>query len=267
VSLDQLQHHFMSYLLDSAQKKNSAHLAPLNALIADSSPQEGLQVYAHAYSARLIDVMRTDHEKLSLFLGDKEFVRLVGDYVASHPSRVRSLRNYGEQLPPFLGASGHPEAPRASELCLFERTLMDVYDAAFAEQPTEQALTSLAPEQWPALKLTVHTSVQLFNDTTAAIPTWQLCAEHGGKSRDWPNYEGSGETWLLWRDRTRVCQFRHLDATEHRAVALMLFEQKSLAEAAEELMTLVAAEQLAPALQGWLTNWLRDGLVSQIEAA
>jgi len=233
MSLDHLQHHFMGYLLDSAQQKKTPHLKALNALVAANSPKEGLQVYAHAYSARLIDVMRTDHEKLSLFLGDKEFVRLVGAYVANHPSQVRSLRNYGEQLPEFLRESGHKEAARAGELCQFERTLMDVYDAAFAEQ-------------------------------LGADAAWQLCAKHSGKARDWPSYEGQGEAWLLWRDRTRICQFRHLDEAERQAATHMLFGQKSLAETAEELMPLVDPEQLAPALQGWLAKWLADGLVSQV---
>jgi len=264
MSLDHLQHHFMGYLLDSAQHKESPHLKELSALVADNSPNEGLQVYAHAYSARLIDVMRTDHEKLSLFLGDKEFVRLVGAYVASHPSQVRSLRNYGEELPEFLSNSNHEEAARAGQLCQFERTLMDVYDAAFADQLSADALTGLAPNQWPSLTLTPHTSARLFVDRTAAIPAWQLCAKHSGESRDWPRYDGAGETWLLWRDRTRVCQFRHLDEAERQATTHFLFGQKTLAETAEELMPLVDAEQLAPALQGWLGKWLADGLISQI---
>ena len=266
MSLDHLQHHFMGYLLDSAKQKKTPHLKELNALVAKNSPKEGLQVYAHAYSARLIDVMRTDHEKLSLFLGDKEFSRLVGGYVASHPSQVRSLRNYGEQLPEFLAASDHPEAARAGQLCLFERTLMDVYDSAFAEQLTADALTTLAPEQWPSLTLTPHTSAQLFNDTTAAIPAWQLCAKDLGKSRNWPNYDSSGESWLLWRDRSRVCQFRHLDEAESHAATHMLFGHKSLAATAEELMPFMEAEQLAPALHGWLGKWLTDGLISSIDS-
>jgi len=124
MSLDHLQHHFMGFLLDSAQQKETAHLQALTALVANNSPKEGLQVYAHAYSARLIDVMRTDHEKLSLFLGDKEFVRLIGAFIASHPSQVKSLRHYGEKLPEFLRQSDHGDAARAAELCEFERTLM-----------------------------------------------------------------------------------------------------------------------------------------------
>ena len=267
MSLEHLQHHFMGYLLDSAQKKDTEHLQALTALLANNSPKEGLQVYAHAYSARLIDVMRTDHEKLSLFLGDKDFVRLIGAYVASHPSQVRSLRNYGEELPDFLAKSDHVDAARAGQLCYFERTLMDVYDAASAAQLPADALTALTPEQWPSLSLTAHPSARLFVDTTAAIPTWQLCAKHSGTSRDWPSYEGSGEAWLLWRDRSRVCQFRHLDNAEHHAATHMLFGKKSLAETAEELMRIVDADQLAPALHGFLRTWLTDGLVSEIASA
>ncbi len=267
MSLDHLQHHFMGYLLDSAQQKETEHLEALAALVAEHSPKEGLQVYAHAYSARLIDVMRTDHEKLSLFLGDKEFVRLVSAYVASHPSQVRSLRNYGEELPDFLSKSNHVEAARAGQLCHFERTLMDVYDAASADQLAADALTTLAPEQWPSLSLTPHLSARLFVDNTAAIPTWQQCAKDSGKSRNWPTYKGDGEAWLLWRDRSRVCQFRHLDEAERQAATHMLFGKKSLAETAEELMELVDAEALAPALHGWLGKWLTDGLVSEIDSA
>lgn len=262
MSLQSLQQHMMGYLLDSAKNKRSAHLPELQALVSSDSPPEGLQIYSYAYRSRLIEVLGSDHEKLTIFLGAKEFDRLAGEFVATHPSQVRSLRHYGARLPEFLQASDHPEAARAAQLCHFERTLLDVYDSPSDDQLNPDTLQALAPEAWPTLTLTPHSSLRIFVDETTAIPVWQICNQ--AKKQPWPVSDGAGEPWALWRDRSRVCQFRHMEKTECAAMQAMLIEQKSLAEAAEDLIELVAAESLAPLLQGWLQQWFVDGLVSQI---
>jgi len=279
MNLPDLQRHMMGYLLDEAKEatpKNTQHLEYLHTIVGDSSPAEGLQIYSHAYRARLIEVLGNDHEKLKQFLGTEEFSRLAALFVASNPSRVRSLRYYGSSFPQFLKSSDYPQAELAGELCAFERTLLDVYDAPFGKQPTAKALQTVAPDTWPNMTLDPHPSVRVFADNTSAIRMWQHCdrsAQQDARAAPIPNDlavddHTVGETpqyWVLWRDRERVCQFRHLKAIEHIALQSMLIQTKTLATAAEELMEHVVAEQLAPSLQQWLNQWLTDGLVQNID--
>lgn len=280
MSLPDLQHHMMGFLLDEASGTpaiSAGHLENLEAIISDASPAEGLQIYSHAYRARLIEVLGNDHEKLKQFLGAEEFTRLAGLFVAGNPSKVRSLRYYGENFPEFLTTSDHPEAQLAGELCAFERTLLDAYDAPFGEQPIATALQAVAPDAWPSMTLQPHPSVRVFTDQTRAIPMWQHCNRSASQQApvapltseptadDPATNDDAAQPWVLWRNRERVCQFRHLATTEHLALHSMLIENRDLATTAEELMPHVAAEQLAPSLQQWLSQWLTDGLIQSIQ--
>lgn len=276
MSLADLQQHMMGFLLDEAsgtKPNTSSHLSVLQTMVSASSPPEGLQIYSHAYRARLIEVLGNDHEKLKIFLGATEFTRLAGEFVAHNPSTVRSLRYYAEALPKFLSTSNHAKADIAAQLGDFERTLMDVYDAPFGEQPGSDLLQTLAPDDWPTMTLAAHPSVRVFADNTRAIPMWQHCntSEQQDDAVAAPRKpdlkDADTDFWILWRDRTRVCQFRHLENAEHAALQLMLIEGKTLAATAEALMPHVAAEKLAPSLQHWLNQWLGDGLIQDIDSA
>lgn len=259
----------MGYLQDTAAGKMSQHLEPLQQLIHSDSPAAGLQIYSHAYSSRLIEVLQSDHEKLHQFLGAEAFTALAAAYVIEHPSQVRSLRYFGDQFPEFLGRSGHPKARLIGELCSFERLLMTAYDAPAANQVAHQELAELPPERWPSLVLQAHSSLRLFEDTTGAVPTWQRCnqaANTDGPSPDLANRapENEDALWLVWRDRDRICQFRNLHPAEQIALRSMLVDNNTLAATAELLMETLPAERLATDIKQWLDCWFEDGLVSSL---
>jgi len=284
MNLPDLQLHMMGYLLDGAKEAHEGnavttasaqHQKHLQTIISDSSPAEGLQIYSHAYSARLTEVLGSDHDKLKTFLGTEEFTRLAALFVANNPSRVRSLRHYGSHFPEFLVTSDHRHAALAGELCAFERTLLDVYDAPFGEQPTAAALQTIAPDAWPGMTLQPHPGVRVFANHTGSIQMWQHCNRLAQQPKpvahvpdvDEQQNESATQHWALWRDRDRVCQFRHLEPIEHMALQSMLIDTKTLATTAEALMPHVKAELLAPSLQQWLNQWLTDGLVQGISTA
>ena len=269
MSLSALQQHMMGYLQDNAAGKTSKHLEPLQQLIHSDSPAAGLQIYGHAYSSRLIEVLQSDHEKLHQFLGEQAFTALAAQYVVEHPSQVRSLRYFGDQFPEFLRRSDHPEARLLNELCGFERLLMTAYDAPAAAQVAHQALAELPPEHWPSLVLQAHSSLRLFADTTGAVPTWQRCNQPVNTDEPVPDLayraqENEEALWVVWRDRDRICQFRNLHPAEQIALRSMLADNNTLAATAELLMDALPAERLATDLKQWLDRWFDDGLVSSL---
>ena len=124
---------------------------PVSAQLDDSqgiASNLGLQIYTHAYGARLREALHSDHAALAWYLGDERWLRTCNDYIERHPSQHRSLRNFGNQLPEFLRHHPSHEAhPRIAELAVFERALLDSFDAADA--PTDHQRDPRAADRQP----------------------------------------------------------------------------------------------------------------------
>src|SRR4029079_15629477 len=65
-----------------------------------------LDVYARMYVARLVDVLREDYPRVAAVLGEEEFTRVAGEYVAAHRSTHPSLRWFGRAFPERLAGAG-----------------------------------------------------------------------------------------------------------------------------------------------------------------
>jgi hypothetical protein len=63
-----------------------------------------LQIYEHAYLARLVDGLGETYEALRATLGATEFDRLAGGFVRTVPSVHRSIRDYGAQFGEHIAA-------------------------------------------------------------------------------------------------------------------------------------------------------------------
>jgi hypothetical protein len=88
------------------------------------SREVGLRIYTHAYGARLREALDNDHDVLGRYLGDDLWETLCSGYIAEHPSRQRSLRDFGNDLPAYLTrAEAFREHPEVAELARFERHL------------------------------------------------------------------------------------------------------------------------------------------------
>lgn len=128
-------------------------------------PREtGLDIYAHAYGARLREALDNDHHQLGRYLGDDLWEQLCTGYIAAHPSRYRSLRQFGDHLPEYLRTTEPFSAhPQIAELSAFERRLLDSFDAADAPYADWSELQSLPSEAWPDLRLRFQPSLQRYS--------------------------------------------------------------------------------------------------------
>ena len=81
----------------------------------------GLQIYHHAYRARLLGVLREDFPAVHYWLGDEQFDALARAYLQDNPSRHFSLRWLGERFADFIEQNQHAEqAPALVELARLE---------------------------------------------------------------------------------------------------------------------------------------------------
>jgi hypothetical protein len=211
VSLSDLQRDFLAALREGNPRV-------LTQLAADRRvPSEtGLAIYVNAYGARLREALDNDHAQLGRYLGDELWDQLCAGYIAAHPSRYRSLRQFGDHLPDYLRATEPFAAqPQIAELAAFERRLLDSFDAADAPHADWSGLQSLPGNAWPPLRLRFHPSLQQLTAAWNSVEIWQALKDERIPPAAAP---ATSRQWALWRDAGRVTRFRSLDDEETLAL-------------------------------------------------
>lgn len=218
-----------------------------------------LDIYQHAYRARLVAALRDNFGVLPKVLGDDGFDTLALAYLHAHPSTHPSIRWFGDRLPEFMAA--HDElVPHAAlqDLARMERALRTAFDAADAQPLSVAALSAVPPAAWPMLVFTPLPSVKLLTMAWNIAPVWR--ALQGDDDPELPEPELLDHHLLVWRAGLET-RWRALDPAAARLLAAALRGQ-TFAElcvlAADEAGEDAAALHAASALRGWLD----DGLFS-----
>ena len=225
----------------------------------------GLSIYTNAYGSRLREALEADHPILGRYLGDTLWAEFCEGYIEAHPSQVRSLRNFGAQVPKWLAAhSPFSKHPVIAELARFERTLLDAFDAGDGERLEWSDMQALAPESWPSLRLHFHPSLRLLPMTTNAVEIWRalkddLSAPEAATS--------SMPARLIWRDAERISRFRPIEGGELEALRTVFSRSGSFAEMCERLSRLQPVENVPVKAIGFLRQWFDEGIISQLEIA
>ncbi len=217
----------------------------------------GLSIYRNAYAARLREALENDHPVLGQYLGDGLWAQMCDGYINAHPSRVRSLRHFGESLSGYLATSEPFSAsPQIAELARLERRLLDCFDAADAGLADWQQLLNMPAGDWPLLRLRFHPSLQYLHHEWNSIDVWS--ALKAGQTP--PPAAPETSEWLMWRDAERVTRFRSM--AEDEAIALQQFlNGGDFAGACEALLRVHTAEVVPMAAIGLLHRWCDDGVV------
>lgn len=221
----------------------------------------GLRIYTHAYGARLREALENDHAVLGSYLGDALWEALCAGYIAMHPSRHRSLRDFGNDLPIHLAqAEAFRDHPEAAELAQFERHLLDSFDAADDPHAEWPQLLAIPPDAWPELRLRFHCSVRLHHTRRNSVEIWRAI-----KAGQTPPLAAVASTqdWLLWRDSSRVGRFRSLDSEEAAAIAYCchggtfagLCELLAIKHDLDAVPALALAYLHAWCSEGWIARW------------
>jgi hypothetical protein len=226
----------------------------------------GLAVYRHAYRARLAEALADNYTVLARALGDDAFDALAQAYIAAEPSRHPSIRWFGHALADFMAAAGDELVPHASlaDFARMDWALRSAFDAADAPPLDPATLAALSPDDWAALVLCLHPSVQRVPLAHAIEPAWRTLREWEPESGDTQpeldEPQPHAHTLLAWRQQgeTRWRSLEPLEAALLQAVAdgapfATLCERAALA--------LDDAGAAAPAVIGALQQWLADGLL------
>ena len=226
----------------------------------------GLEVYRHAYRARLTEALADNYTVLARALGDEAFETLAQAYIAANPSRHPSIRWFGHELAGFMAECDDDLVPHASlvDFAAMDWALRGAFDAAEAPLLELASLAALSPDDWAGLVLQLQPSVQRVTLAHAIEPAWRVLREwepdSGEDQPELPEPVPHEHTLLAWRQQgeTRWRSLEPLEATLIAAVAegapFALLCERAAAELGD-------AEAAAPAVIGLLQRWLADELL------
>lgn len=252
--LNNLQRKFLNHL---RRRRNDAIFDE----VSDEGipPAVGLRIYKHAYGARLCEALEHDHPVLGVYLGDTLWEEMCHGYLLKHPSHYRSLREFGADLPAYLtSAKTFRRNPEIAEIALFERRLLDSFDAADAERADWGQLLQLSESAWPGLRVRFHPSLRFHRTAYNSVDIWRTI-----KKGDTPPAVAHISTdWALWRDAERVSRFRSLDVVEGAAAGYCILKGDFVGMC-NLLLTWHPAEEAPGLALSYLSRWCEDGWISQ----
>lgn len=219
-----------------------------------------LDVYRHAYRARLVDVMRTEHPLLAEYIGEDAFLNLAHRYIELFPSTWRNARWFASSLPEMLATTQpYSTHPQLAELARLERALSDAFDAMDAPPITVDTLVAFPPEHWGSLCFTPHPSAQRLNMSWNTLAIWR--ALQNEQSPPDATLAGPVEQLIVWRHgvtskvRALLTEEAMLWDEASRGVSFaILCEMAAVYDEPD-----VAPQRVAGYLQGWITADLLSG--------
>lgn len=253
MKLAELQANFQDYLL-ADQMADSAK--PFLAKMVDDQAvgiHKRLNIYHHAYRARMQEALGTVYPNLHQHLGCQTFNQIVQAYIAQYPSTYRNLRWMGDTLADYL-AEVMPDQVFLADLARFEWALSLAFDAKDQATLTIEDLGQIPPESWSELSFDWHASVQIKAAQSHVIPAWQTLDAGGA-----PVVIAEASTYVVWR-QDMMSYFKTLDEREKLAI-LFMYKGHTFGELCEALAGVAGEEQAMSVAAGYLSEWLNAGML------
>jgi len=248
--LAKVQHAVQSFVLEGKTGAQS-EIASTDTLSATAR----LGIYAEAYRLRLIEALASNYPRLKQAIGDEEFDSLALRYIDVQRSHHPSIRWYGERLSEFI-ATVRPVEPWLAELATWEWAVAAAFDGRDAATIDATVLASIQPDEWSALRLVFHPSIQRIDLHSNVTALFKALTEESAAPV--PRSEARS-AWVIWRQELKT-QYRSLTVDE-AAVLDSMRAGGSFAEACELLCDWHAAEQVPLRAATHLQRWLHDQLI------
>ena len=249
------QHCFADYVLGKSSVESMLPLIQPDHSTPTRSATTRLNVYHHAYRARLAEVLADSFEKTYLFMGSNQFDIDAKRFSVTHPPRSRSLNDFGAGFAQFLYVT-YPNNSELFELASLDWALRQCFATADIAPLTAQAATTDTGQSWLHRQHCVQPALQLLPVNHNIVAIWNAI----DTDNDVPALETLVNTShiMVWRKQYQP-HFQTIDASQ--AVFFQhLISGASIAETAD---VLASSEQLSdPALLGqWLNSWWLDGVL------
>jgi len=251
-----LQNQFQDYLLNhdpnfENQIVNTPHFPA----------KKRLAIYKNAYQLRLIDGLASHYPVLQTYLGTKQFQKCAREYMMSFPSRYRSIRWFGNELPRFL--IEHPKyskRPYLSELAEFEWSLTLTFDAADSMTLQLDDIQKIPADSWANMYFHPIAALQRMDLSWNTVAIWQ--AMMNGSTIKKPRQNQKIMPWIIWRNRYDN-QFHSLSQEEAWAIDAII-DGKNFGNLCEGLCQWIDESQVGLYAASLLKGWIVGGLLSEV---
>jgi hypothetical protein len=250
-----LQNLFQAYLMEG-YRDIEQHIvtAPTDKI----SLEDRLDIYRHAYGARLVEILELDFPSLRKILGAKRFHKLGYDYVAAHPSHSFSIRQFGQYFPAFL-ANQKSAVPAHAEMASLEWALSQAIDGPYGHHLTFAELAKIPAESWVDMCFKFHPTVVAIACFYNVTTVWRAVNQNKQKPRWY--YQKTPQYCLIWRFEQRP-YFIELSEPEY-TLYLALQQGKTFVEACESLIKHFSEEEIPAFISTTLQKWVNQGLLSE----
>lgn len=225
---------------------------------------ERIEVYAHAYYARLLDCLSEEFPALVTAMGETAFGAFCMEYLQEYPSTSYTLGELGGRFPQFL-AENKPNQKQDGEskpdwtdflveVATLERVYSEVFDGPGIEQTpllTPETLNAVPIETWPQLSLKVAPCFRLLK---FQFPVHEYITQvRQGKTPSMPE----PETVFLAITRRNFIVRREAVSQAEFVLLSQLQQGQQVGDAIAELVesNLIDQEKLAVHLHQWFRHW------------
>lgn len=251
--------HALQQQMLQAVLANSAPALPVIRDDGIADARSRLAVYQHGYRIRLRDALQAEFIGLRHIAG-RRFGAMLDKYIGAHPSEHYNIRWYGAGLAAFLGyAYPWRDQPQLADMARLDWAISVAFDAADETSASVADLSTVAPDAWPALRLSLQQNLHVL-DCHCNVDAIRRAADRDQPRPRLRRFEHARQI-LVWRKDTTV-HYRRLDEDEWQVLGAAL-----RGEPFATLCTVlaghhgeaVAMPRMAVMLQGWLVAGLVRG--------
>ncbi len=238
------------------------------------STLQRLEVYAHAYYARLLECMRNMFPAMVYTLEEELFNDFAFEYLQTHPPSSYTLNRLADNFIQFLrdtrprmtgdDASDGPSWPDfLIDLARLEQRIDTVFDGpGFEGSETLRAeeLAAIPPDAWPAARLKLAVCVELMEFQFPVNDYYSSYREDAPVEVPPPE-----ATYLAVTRRDFIVRRLPLTAAQFQLLTV-LQQGGAIGEAIEAAAAASDdLDQLAAQLHGWFAHWSREQLFASVE--
>lgn len=225
-----------------------------------------LGIYEYAFVSRLVEALTKTYPALQFTLGEKQFTKLIVEYIKHKPPAHFSIRYYGDELSNFISdyLSG-TKAKCLSELARWEWLLAEAFDAKDVQPIGKSTMATVAPEQWPMLRFTLSPSFHRFAMHTNALQFWKAHSNDQSNEASRPTRWRIAKQveWAIWRADLNS-YFRSLKADEAHAIDVVR-RGESFSTLCESLTEFGYADNAPLRAATLLSQWFDDGWIVRVD--
>jgi hypothetical protein len=222
------------------------------------SSVERLDIYAHMYYARLLEILTEEFPVTRHALGDRVFERACRGYLQRHPSKHRTLNHLSRKFPAFLARHLAPGNRRAFavDIARIERAIEDVFDAPRAEPLKADEFAAIGADEWHRVRLCLNPALVLLKLRFPAND-YMNAVRGSGKPR-MPRPRAT--VAIVYRRDFQV--YRRDQAPGQFRLLAALARGRTLEQAVRSSVENRGggADRLAATLGGWFRDWAAAGI-------